>query len=170
MTFLESVMNASAIRETKADIVDYYREVHPRNWQAKLVHDLHPFTSGVKTEHNLARRFNSGAKGGENRLDRPGSKREQAEYKAFGATLPRKVPKSGFHVTGTIYVQYSQDCVKRKVDIILNRNAASRLIGMAKAEAIQAVANGYQSDLPEADIDFQGPAWCAEPDLHATAA
>lgn len=156
---------ASIPLTSKADIVEYYKAEHPRNWQASLVHDLHPFTH-VKSEHNLARRFSSGEKGGENRLARPGSKKEQEEYRALGETLPRKAPEGGYHIYGTVWIKYSPgECEEREVDEYITGKEAQALAKMASADMAQAVINHYNTD-PFGDESHATIGDCNPPDLY----
>ncbi len=154
MSFLEDVYAASTPRTTKADVVAYFKPMG-KGWQAKLVRALFPFTS-VKNPHNLERRFNPDRIG-----HAPRTAREKKEFADFGATLPPIPPAGGYHVYGTVWVKYSDECVDREVDEIIDGKAADALAKMAGEEMLKALINQYQTG----DIEGGGPSSCAEPEL-----
>ena len=155
----EQIYEVTPRRESKAEIVEYYQQEHPRNWQASLVHDLHPFTN-VKNEHNLARRFNP------DRINNPGRKSEQSEYREFGLTLPPKLPEgAGFHIEGTVWMKFSDgDCEEREVDETIVGDEAQALARMASFDMQDALVRHYMEDAlydePSARIGG-----CEPPDL-----
>ncbi len=166
------VREAGTPMATKADLVAYFKHESPRNWQSKLTEALFPFTT-AKNTHNLARRFNSGAKGGENRLDRPGSKKEQQEYKALGEMLPPKPPEGGYHIEGEVYIKFSDgECEPREVSEDITGEDAEALAAMAAQEMIDALTNLYMSEgasMETPEEPFYSPGGCQEPDITVTA-
>lgn len=159
MSLYSEVRAASQYRETKAEVVEYYRETYKgrgkESWKQHLVSDLSRIT-GIKPK-NLERRFDP------SRISNP-EKRNADQYRQLGEQLPPIAPDGGYHVYGVIWVKYSEDCEERDVDEYITGKAAERLAKMAYEDMMQAVANAYQSQ--EGDIDFRGPTPCAEPDLH----
>lgn len=145
MSLYDQIIEASPRRESKADIVDYYRSEYPRNWQKKLTEGPLLQISGAKNAHNLARRFNAGTKGGENRLARPGSRKEQEEYRELGDIIPPK-PADGYRIEGVIWIRYSEECVDRKIEEDIEGDQAIQLFKMALiGRAEKAFANIYNN-------------------------
>lgn len=161
MSFLDEVYAAGELRETKADIVEYYQSKYTgrgaKGWKQHLIHDLLPYTpqTGANPAKNLARRFDP------SRLNNP-EPRNAEQYQALGATLPPKAPY-GLHIHGTIRVKYSDDCEDREIDEKIYGDEAKALF--AEADALQSIANYYQTG----DLDMQGPAICGDDDLHVEA-
>ncbi len=145
MSLYDQIYDVSPRRETKADIVDYYQGAYPRNWQKHLTEGPLWQISGVKSHHNLARRFNAGTKGGENRLARPGSRKEQEQYRELGDIIPPK-PAAGYHIEGVIWILYSKECVDRTINEDVEGEQALELFNMAMAhKAEKAFANIYNN-------------------------
>lgn len=165
LRYLEQVMAVSHQPQTKAEIIEYYRETYKgrgkEGWKQKLVNDLASIT-GIKPK-NLERRFDP------SRINNI-EKRNASQYKQLGDTLPPIPPDGGYHIYGVIWVKYSEECEEREIDEYITGKAARRLARMAASESdglLQAVNNAYQSQ--EGDIDFKGPQPCAEPDLRVEA-
>jgi len=168
VSILDEVRAYGRTRETPDEVFDYYKKEYPGSktlkngkvqyaWQGKLADDLSQVL-GIERK-SVMRRF-QGVRAGKV------SKSQEDEYQALGQSLPLIPPEGRGHITGTIWVKYSEDCEDREVDIDLSHADVVRLFEMAVDEMIQAVANGYQSNQPgDVDIDFKGPDWCAEPDL-----
>lgn len=167
---------ASHFRETREEIIEYYREEYPsaqtqRNgrvieeWKGELVEDLQPYTSNRNGDplsiSSLRRRFQSGREQATSV-----SKRQQEEYRALGATLPPEPPQNGYFVTGTIHIQYSQFCEERELVGVYIVGADAELF--AETADVQIIINIYNE--MDAD-DPEGYAPCDEDanDLHVTA-
>src|SRR6266702_3097193 len=139
------VLDESEPRETKADIVEYYQSTYPGfgrgGWKQRLVNDMAAIT-GMKPK-NLEKRFDP------QRLNNP-EDRNADQYAELGEQLPPKPPENGFHVEGTIWVQYSEECVDREVDFDIAGDEADELVRLAFAGlGNQAIANSYN----ETDLD-----------------
>lgn len=106
--------------ENKADAVRYYMQEYPSKgkggWKQHIIHDLLPFTQ-VSNEHNLARRFDSGAKGGKRGLSNPEVKNSK-QYQNLALWLKlRKAPPGGYHVHYSGGVQFSEKCEPEEFDV-----------------------------------------------------
>lgn len=172
MSLLEQIYDVSPRRESKADVVAAYQD-GKGNWikggKQALIRDLlernYDVTVGTvgKEEYkrqakNMARRFDP------SRINNP-EKKNAEEYEKLGETIAPMAPEGGYHIFGTIYVMYSDDCEEREIDETIEGEAAERLVAMRVEEMLQAAANAYQSQ--EGDIDYSGPSIgrCAEPDI-----
>lgn len=154
MSFLEDVYAASTPRETKSDILDYFgtsRKAAEAIYKEGIVKNRKGDLVGVDS---LMRRFQK--RGGK-------SQGEQSPvYRTLGEKLPPIPPAGGYHVYGTIWVKYSEECVDREVDELITGKDAEALAQMAGEEMLQALSNQYQTG----DITGKGPGACAEPELH----
>ncbi len=138
MSLYDQIIEASPRRETKADIVDYYKGEYRRNWQSKLTEALFPL-AGVKNPHNLARRFNP------DRINKPGSRKEQEQYIELGDIIPPK-PADGYRIEGVIWIRYSDECVDREIEEDIEGDQAIQLFKMALVgRAEKAFANIYNN-------------------------
>jgi hypothetical protein len=168
-SLLARIRELATTRETPDEVFDYYQQQYPGHktlkngktifaWQSKLADDLSQVL-GIKRE-SVMRRF-QGARAGKI------SKSQADEYQALGEMLPPNPPDNGYLVSGTIYVKYSNDCEEREIEppMHISYEDAKRMLAMDTDKAVQAVANAYQADQDEADINFKGPEWCAEPIL-----
>jgi hypothetical protein len=154
----DQVLAASMPRETKADIIAYYQAVYPAkgkgSWKQRLVNDLAGIT-GLKPK-NLEKRFDTQRRGNP-------ELRNAAQYQELGDQLPPKAPEGGFHISGVVYVNYSDGCEERYIDIEVKGGDAEKLVLMAAQEqADQGVVNAYN----ELDVDEkQGYLSCADSEL-----
>lgn len=148
-------------RETKAEVIDYYRQTYKgrgqKGWRQHLVQRLSEIT-GLKPK-NLERRLDP------SRINNP-EKRNADQYKQLGEELPPMPPDNGFHVSGVIWVRYSEECEERYPDYDLTYEESVQLIRMAHGGMGEAaVSNGYN----DKDIDDPEPyGLCQEPQLTFT--
>ncbi len=144
---LSQVLEVSPARTTKAEIIDYYRATYgplgsKNSWKQHLINDLSPI-AGIAPK-NLEKRFDAGPKG---RINNP-EPRNAAQYKELGEQIAPRVPDGGYHITGTVYVKFSDgECEEREVDEVIEGKDAAALLAMAldQAEdvAYQAIVNHY---------------------------
>ncbi len=108
--------NEPVYMNTKADIIDYYRDHYPAtgkgSWKQEIIKNLLPFTpqTGKDPAKNLAKRFDP------QRRDNLEPK-NAGQYAALGKTLPPigvKPPKKGFKVTFNGRVKVSEGRRKTK--------------------------------------------------------
>lgn len=139
----EQVIAVSDPRETQADVLDYYQRAYGGGWKSKLARDLSPI-AGVKPD-SIMRRFQKGRSG-----SAKSRAQSQAEYQELGEQLPPKAPESGYHIHGTIWVQFSGDCEEREIDETITGADADELVILAsKGLGEKAIINQYMGD----DID-----------------
>lgn len=152
--FLEQVYAASTPRTSKSDILDYYGSSRKA---AEAIHRL-GIVKNRKGEDvgidSLMRRFQK--RGGK-------SQGENAPvYGILGDKLPPKPPAGGYHVYGTVWVKYSEECVDREIDETISGDDAKALARMAGDAMLQSVVNQYQ----HGDITQKGPSICQPPELY----
>lgn len=112
---------------TKAELVDYFREHYPgraakgkASWRQEIVRRLSELPGMNMSQKNLERRFDSGKKGGENRLDRqPRTKREKEQYIELGKDIGPVPPKNGYSVTWNGEIRISNTCFPREFGPLL---------------------------------------------------
>lgn len=162
MSLYDQIREVSHHPETKAEIVESYREMYTgrgkAGWKQHLIEALSAQT-GIKYK-TLEKRFDA------QRLKNT-ERKNASQYRELGETLPLLPPSGGYRIHGIIFVKYSEECVEREVDERITGDDAKKLARMASADAmVQAVANAYQSQ--EGDIDYGGPGIgdCALPDLY----
>lgn len=167
MSFCEQLHEAGTPRETKADVTAYYKARYPGVRTDSKGRTIAAWRSKATTEYarvtglsraSAAREF-QGVRGASS------GKKNAAIWKRIGKDLPPAPPENGYRIRGVIWVKYSDDCEERHIDETITGKAARALSLMECDDATQAVANYYQHD----DIDEEGPAWCAEPQLTVTA-
>lgn len=148
-------------RTTKAEAIEAYQDLYKgrgqKGWKQHIVKRLSEIT-GMKPK-NLEKRFDTQRRGNP-------ETRNAEQYKTLGEELPPVYPENGMHVSGIIWVKYSEDCEERYPDYDLSAEEAKQFILMAHAGmAEQAVSNGYN----DKDIDDPEPyGLCAEPQLTFT--
>lgn len=152
------------------DVLDYYQKEYPGQqtriykktgevktvyeWQGKLATDLSN-KLGIKRA-SVMRRF-QGERAGKV------SSKQQAEYEELAEDLPPMIPDNGYHITGTIWVKYSEECVEREVDEFVSGEDAEGMI--AADDMLQAFANYYNTgDVSEGNYDV-----CDKPKLYIEA-
>lgn len=161
MSLYEDILGGLQLRTTKAEVIEGYQAQYKgrgqAGWKQRIVHDLAQLT-GMKPK-NLEKRFDTQRRGNP-------EKRNAEQYKTLGESLPPLPPENGFHVSGVIWVRYSEECEERYPDYDLSASEAALLVRMAHAGmAEQAASNGYN----DKDIDDPNPyGLCAEPQLTFT--
>jgi hypothetical protein len=178
MGWYEDLQELSIARQTRSDVVNYFRRLYPerttkggkllRPWSKKLAEALQPFTRNKKGEpesiKNIQRRFQS-RRGKPWELISP-TKEAQEQYKRLGETLPRMSPPGGYRVhRGTIlYIKWSQTCEATKVgsDFTITGKNAQELIETADPQIIVNVYMGLDYDSGDA------PEACGDPELIVT--
>lgn len=166
MSLLEQIYAVSPRRETKSEIIDYYRETYrgrgQTGWKQRLVNDLSGIT-GMKPK-NLERRFDPSRIG-----NVPRTRREREQYEELGDMLPPMPPEGGYYIHGIVWVRYADDpCEGREVDEYITGDQARQLLKMSVDDALQAVVNHYMNDT----IDDEGALTvgeCQPPDLKVEA-
>ena len=160
-TLAGQVRNASlpVYMQTKAEIVQYYQqeqgEGHIKSWRQAIVHELADITG--MAPKNLERRFDSGEKGGENRLARvPRTAREKAQYAELGRKLPPKdykAPENGYEVTFTLDIKISAKCgnIRGPYTVYIEGEDAEEF---AKDPSFEMVLAYYMGDGIEPDYDM----------------
>lgn len=158
MSLYSDILGGLQPRETKSDILDYYgssRKAAEALHKSGLVRDKQGEPVSVKS---LMRRFQQ--RGGKSQGE------SSPVYKTLGESLPPIPPENGFHVSGVIWVRYSEDCEERYPDYDLSASEAALLVKMTWAGmGDQAASNGYN------DKDLDDPAsyaLCQEPQLTFT--
>lgn len=181
--FYQQVREVSQFKETRGEIIDYFKGLYPggkllkngktiENWKSKLVAAVQPFTFNKDMAHlskaTLNRRFETG------RENSKISRVQEQEYRELGETLPFDPPENGYHVWGEVWVKYSDgQCEPRDVDEYITGEDARKLAkeayeGTSKSAA-QMVVNHYQDE----DVDNEEPTAsigdCQEPELYVEA-
>lgn len=158
MSLYEDILGGLRQRTTKAEVIEGYQQQYKgrgqAGWKQRIVHDLAQLT-GMKPK-NLEKRFDTQRRGNP-------EKRNAEQYKTLGESLPPIPPENGFHVSGVIWVVYSEECEERYPDYDLSPAEAALLVRMTWAGmGEQAASNGYN------DKDLDDPAsygLCQEPQL-----
>jgi len=143
MSLYSQAVAVSTPRETKQDVISYFRKEYPgvlstragtrvEEWRSRLATAIQPFVGGKR--ESILRQF-QGARGGGEKVT---PKWKQA-YEDLGALLTPKPPEGGYHIFGTIWVMYSEDCVEREVDEYISGKQATAFL----QDAMQALINVY---------------------------
>lgn len=149
---------------TKAEIIDYYQREYPSrgkgSWKQMLVNTLSAMT-GQKPK-TLEKRFDV------QRRNNPEPKNAQ-QYKDLGAMLPPQLPKGEYHVTGIVWVKFSDGaCEERDVDEVLSYEEAVAMLKMNSRDAAQMLVNKYMEEEPDEDEPTASIGDCNPPDLEVT--
>ncbi len=166
--FYAQIRAAGTPRQTKAEIVDYFRTEYTgrgqKGWKQQLVNAL-SLVTGMKPK-NLEKRFDP------QRLNNP-EKRNAAQYQELGAMLPTKPPENGYHIEGKVWIKFSDgECEERDIDEDITGEDAKALADAAYEGALKGIINHYM----EADDPFDketetvaSPGGCREPELTVSA-
>lgn len=167
MSIIDQVLQVSPARTTKADVIAGYRELYKGRgadgWKQHIVRDLASLT-GMKPK-NLERRFDPSRIG-----NVPRRASEKQEYETLGQQLPPRVPDGGYHITGVVYVKFSDgECEERDVDETITGSDARALLAMALDQAdevaYQAIVNHYMKEDMDTDEPTASIGSCQEPRL-----
>ena len=162
--FYEKFQEVLEFRESRDEIVEYFQQKYPGVvkargkahakplWKEQLASRLSELT-GI-SQKNLERRFEK--RGDRRWQDIKPSAKQREQYKELGKLLPPIMPPGGFHIYGTIYVQYSEDCAEREFDEIIYGGAAEYLV--RSGGDIQVILNLY-NDIP---VEAPGASECPE--------
>ena len=166
-TAYEAVEAVSTYRETRSQIIEYYKALFPNvkelkngkrieEWKGHLAQDLEPYANLSKA--SLMRRFQSG------RENSKLSAKGKEEYARLGDTLPPIAPKGYRLEPGSVlYIHFSEDCVKRTIkDPLFLEGAAAKAFTKAAlmtGGAEQMLVNVYMK-LPYDSM--MGPGVCPD--------
>ena len=162
MSLYDQIREASPKRSWE-EVITYYKKEYPGSktnkagvtsyaWQSKLATDVSE-TTGVERK-SVMRRFQKRAG-----KVAPVSEKHQAEYADVGEALPPKVPEGGYHISGTVWVKYSDDVYDaREIDEAISGEDAEALAKLSPDQMMQGLVNYYQTG----DISGRGPGWNAE--------
>ena len=162
-------------RETREQVINYFKAEYPGEkvlkngsiryeWKEQLTSMLEAFTVDAKGKPykraSIARRFQKDTKTGKDRYEstQPNAK-QKAEYKAIGALLPKA---DGLSVYGKLYIQYSQTCEEREIDIVLEGDALKAFL---ENPSFELLVNVYQDDDYDTEDGFK-PCNMSENDLN----
>lgn len=157
---------------TKAEVIEAYQEKYTargsESWRQHLISDIFTIRYGAlnlsaedakKKRKNIARRFDPTRRGQE-------EPRNRQEYKDLGQELPLMRPES-IHISGTIFIRYSQDCEEREIDEELTDedDIKDYMKMMSSGLASEAISNIYN----DGDVDdVAGYAPCSINDWKVT--
>lgn len=118
---IEDITTTEVYPESKADIIEYYREEYGDKWKSHLVKDMVGFTGSKKP--TITKRFDP------QRRDNV-ERRNREQYKDFGKTLnptrvPKKLPRSGGDVTFQGSVWYSGNEYEKEFTVSLDPDEMS---------------------------------------------
>ena len=111
MSLYSQAVAVSTPRETKQDVISYFRKEYPgvlstragtrvEEWRSRLATAIQPFVGGKR--ESILRQF-QGARGGGEKVT---PKWRQA-YEDLGALLPPIPPKGGYQVSGTFWMHFA---------------------------------------------------------------
>lgn len=157
MTLYSQAVAVSYQRETKQEVIAYFRKEYPgvlstragtrvEEWRSRLATAIQPFVGGKR--ELILRQF-QGARGGGEKV----TPKWQQAYEDLGAMLPPMPPQGGYHIYGTIWVKYSEDCVERGVDEYISGKQAQKFL----QDAMQALINVYNKLKVDEEESNAGP-------------
>lgn len=173
MSLLSQVIEVSPRRETKSEVLEYYRVEYGGHASRKAAEALHELGiiknrqgEPVKIE-SLMRRFSSrhGHSQGEH----------SAAYRAMGENIKPLMPAGGYHIEGTVWVKFSDgDCEEREVNEDITGKDAQTLLDIAWKDEEDALAQAVVNHYMEEDIEARNPtavasSECQEPELSVSA-
>lgn len=179
MSLCSDILDVSDPRESKSDVVEYFKEKFPGSKTDKKGRTIEAWRSHATTAYQNAYEEVTGnpikrasaAREFQGKRGESSGKANKAIWEKIGEGIPPRPPEDGYKITGTVWIKFSEECEERDIDETIDGKEAKKLAEWAfNDEECQGTGQKIINYYMEEDIDSNSPGECNPPELIVTAA